>query len=215
MSLVSQNLPQANEELEKLKIVKGTNEISAWDRYYYAKSIEPLLGKPSTLPNTFSGVSSYFTIGNVFQGISDTLFSLYGVRLEPQDTIPGEIWHPDVKKFSVIHESEGLLGTIYCDLFKRDNEWEKKYESPAHFTVRCCRRVDDDEPFLQEQALFNTNHLKTVVKDGVKKTYQLPVVVLVTAFSSPNNGIPCLLDLKDISALFHEMGHAMHCNYDY
>ena len=37
------------------------------------------------------------------------------------------------------------------------------------------------------------------------------MVVLVTSFATPTTETPCLLDLKEIGTLFHEMGHAMHC----
>nr|QIR83254.1 mitochondrial intermediate peptidase [Auricularia heimuer] len=47
----------------------------------------------------------------------------------------------DVRKLEVIDEDEGLVGYIYADLFSRPG----KASGAAHYTVRCSRRVDDDD----------------------------------------------------------------------
>ena len=208
---MNNNIPRAKGELKQLESLKRVGTVHAWDRYYYAKMIEPPFYSGSPRLALKGELSAYFSIGNVLQGLSDVFYTLYGVYLEPQDTIPGEIWHPDVKKLLVVHETEGILGTIYCDLFKRQDGWQRKYENAAHFTVRCCRRVDDDESFIKDHEFLNSNHFRIVEQNGVKKTYQLPMVVLVTSFATPTTETPCLLDLKEIGTLFHEMGHAMHC----
>jgi intermediate peptidase len=45
-------------------------------------------------------------------------------------------------------------------------------------------------------------------RDGL---YQLPVVVLMCDFSVPTDRVPSLLSWHEVETLFHEMGHAMHC----
>jgi intermediate peptidase len=212
--MVEKNTPKALQELDVLKKVKShytkSPSFEAWDKYYFAQHLQP----PSKHRNT--AISSYFTVGNVFAGLSDVFHSMYGVRLEIQDTIPGEIWHPEVRKLSVTHDTEGTIGTIYCDLFQREDGSIRKYDNAAHFTVRCCRRIDDDEPDLSQKNWRMTNKKmeREAVSDGILKRYQMPIVVLVTSFNRPQHGIPGLLDLQDIETLFHEMGHAMHCNQD-
>lgn len=92
-------------------------------------------------------------------------------------------------------------------MFQRN---QRKYDNAAHFTIRCSRRIDDDEkyPFLKMQ---NIQSSKFIVKDGKRNEFQLPIVVLVTNFPRPNsNSEPVLLSLNEIDTLFHEMGHAMH-----
>jgi hypothetical protein len=44
---------------------------------------------------------------------------LYGVRVVVTAAEEGEVWHDDVVKLVAVHETEGKLGTIYCDLFVR------------------------------------------------------------------------------------------------
>lgn len=221
-SLSNANYPFAYKEFDSLlnikKQVLKRNDVTfeAWDRYYYAQYVEPLFDKNLASPNPKNiqnNLSNYFSVGNVFSGLSDVFYSMYGVRFEIQDTIPGEIWHKDVRKLAVVHEHEGIIGTIYCDLFQRDSQDISKYDNAAHFTVRCCRRIDNDEPIVKEQnwRMNNDRHERLVSSNGKTRKYQIPIVVLVTSFSPLKQGIPSLMDLSDIETLFHEMGHAMHC----
>ena len=97
-----------------------------------------------------------------------------------------------------------LIGILYLDVFQRQDPNERKYDSPAHFTIRCSRRIDLDEPstlLLQNPDTFQKRD------QGV---YQLPVVVLVAGFPRPTKTKPCLLDQHNIETLFHETGHAIH-----
>jgi intermediate peptidase len=63
---------------------------------------------------------------------------MYGITLEPESPLLGEVWHDTVRKLAVVHQTEGRIGTIYCDLYKRNEEEDgvRKYENPAHFTIR-------------------------------------------------------------------------------
>jgi len=42
--------------------------------------------------------------------------------------------------------------------------------------------------------------------------FQHPVVVLAMNFNPPGENSPSLLQFTEVETLFHEMGHAMHCN---
>ncbi|KAH6573509.1 hypothetical protein BASA60_005980 [Batrachochytrium salamandrivorans] len=233
-SLSKANRPLCDSEYNRLNDIKRvhtgkTDGINGWDRAYYTRYLTSSSTgtHPSTDPNSnqtlskfrdasvqLESLSSYFSVGSTFQGMSDVFHRLYGVRLEPSAVLPGETWHPDVRKLEVVHETEGKLGTIYCDLFLRENGGGRKYESAAHFTVRCSRRIDND--FESYDASTNLMHnpdneqvLSSMDGSGPKR-YQLPIIVLVTSFQRPLPGKPGLLELHDIQTLFHEMGHAMH-----
>ncbi|KAJ3018899.1 Mitochondrial intermediate peptidase [Thoreauomyces humboldtii] len=232
-SLADLHKPKAEAELLQLQRVKdkhvepgNSSSVKAWDRAYYSQFLgsahqsprsDPL-GDPfhaTPLPSPASGdLAAYFSVGTTFQGLSDLFRSLYGITLEPATVAPGEVWHAHVRKLNVVHETDGKIGTIYCDLFTRNASEGRKYENAAHFTVRCSRRIDDEECFGSAYQSNNMKILdseKEVVEGGVAKRYQLPIVVLVTAFKAPTDDrSPSLLSLWEVETLFHEMGHAMH-----
>ncbi|EJD03583.1 mitochondrial intermediate peptidase [Fomitiporia mediterranea MF3/22] len=183
--------------------------IQAWDRDYYCPPEPPSPSIP--LPP--------LTPGTVFMALSRLFKHLYGVTLRPLDAVSGELWHPDVRKLEVVDKDAGVIGWIYADLFARKG----KASGAAHYTVRCSRRTDNDDPeadtveplsvlpddTIQMSLDFDQEH--RVKLRGVEGEYQLPVVVLLCEFMppSPTRGASAL-HWHDVQTLFHEMGHAMH-----
>ncbi|KAL5533896.1 OCT1 [Sanghuangporus baumii] len=181
--------------------------IQAWDRDYYCPPEPP--SPPIPLPS--------LTPGTVFMALSRLFKHLYGVSLRPVDLLPGEVWHPDVRKLEVVDEESGVIGWIYADLFARRGK-----AGAAHYTVRCSRRTDDDDPRadrLPSQVLEMDRSVqmslefdrarRTKVK-GIAGEYQLPVVALVCEFTPPSSRGASALRWYEVQTLFHEMGHAMH-----
>lgn len=115
------------------------------------------------------------------EGLNVLFNKLLGITLYAEKPFKGEVWCNDVRKLAVVHESEGLLGYIYCDFFQRAN----KPQQDCHFTIRGGR----------------------VKEDG---SYQLPVVVLMLNLPHASRDFPTLLTPGMMENLFHEMGHAMH-----
>ncbi|XP_071798886.1 mitochondrial intermediate peptidase-like [Asterias amurensis] len=174
-------LDRVTKEIKVMKEIKKecnphNPEIFAWDPSYY---IGAARNKKYNI--TSAEYAPYFSVGACMDGLSLIFSKLYGVTLENVEAGRGELWAPNVLKLAVTHETDGVLGYIYCDLFERSG----KPNQDCHFTIRGGRRLDDG-------------------------SYQLPKVVLVCSFSSPRPGAPSLLSHGMVENLFHEFGHAMH-----
>uniref|UniRef100_A0A8D1UPV7 Mitochondrial intermediate peptidase n=1 Tax=Sus scrofa TaxID=9823 RepID=A0A8D1UPV7_PIG len=160
----------------KMKLNPQNSELMPWDPPYYSSLIRA--ERSSVEPGTYG---PFFSLGACMDGLDVLLGRLLGVSLRVQQPAPGEVWAQDVRKLAVVHESEGLLGYIYCDFFQRAD----KPHQDCHFTIRGGR----------------------VREDG---SYQLPVVVLMLNLPQPSRDSPTLLTPGMMENLFHEMGHAMH-----
>ena len=183
--------------------------LSAWDRDYYT---ERYLSSISGSKSIYT-ISQYFTVGSALLGASRLFTKLYGISFKPVPMAPGEGWHPGVRRLDVVDEQEGLVGTIYCDLFARKG----KTAPAAHYTVRCARRVDDDDaagdglpdgwdaPYGQGLEVYGET------MRGKEGRYQLPVAVLTCDFGLGGDSRPVCLSWQELETLFHELGHAMHC----
>ncbi|WVQ85570.1 mitochondrial intermediate peptidase 1 [Cryptococcus sp. DSM 104549] len=198
--------------LQRLKgLVTGSPTLptlNAWDRDHYAEQYTGSLAPASLQP-----ITPYFSTGTAMSGLSQILSKLYGISFKPVPVSAGEVWHPSVRRLDVVDEQQGTIGVIYCDLFAREG---KPSSGAAHYTVRCSRRVDDDDaagdglPVGWDEGLgkgleVEGDHLK-----GREGRYQLPVVVLSTDVGTVEEGKPALLGWNDLETIFHEMGHAIH-----
>lgn len=211
------------QELLELKMADAHNDnfsrsLNAWDRdYYTARLLSGLYARV----RTGEALSSHFSLGTVFQGLSRLFSRLYGIRLVPCETMQGETWHEDVRRLDVVDESGNHIAVVYCDLFSRAG----KNPNPAHFTLRCSRAISDAEiqEFAHAPAPFNdaveaaTDGMAHFVDPNTKTLYQLPTIALICDFSRPAHANtstgpkkPTLLSFRDVQTLFHEMGHALH-----
>uniref|UniRef100_A0A8C6U4Q3 Mitochondrial intermediate peptidase n=1 Tax=Neogobius melanostomus TaxID=47308 RepID=A0A8C6U4Q3_9GOBI len=161
----------------KTKLNPRNAELMPWDHPYLSGvmraeryNIEPSLYSP------------YLSLGACMEGLNNLFSQLYGVSLMSEHPRAGEVWSEDVRKLAVVHETEGLLGYIYCDFFHRQD----KPHQDCHFTIRGGRQCRDTGE------------------------YQLPVVVLMLSLPHPSRSAPALLTPGMMENLFHEMGHAMH-----
>lgn len=175
-----------------------------------AKMFYEQTGKSSDIRMNESALMDYFTVGSVVNGISDMFNQLFGVRFEPADIKHGEVWDDEVRKLKVVHEDLGKIGTIYCDLFERSGC--PKFSQAAQFTVRCSRRIDNDEA-----GIFQQNHYRDLESNdevfldrNCGKYYQLPIVALVCGFKNHDSSKPTNLTFNEVETLFHEFGHAIH-----
>ncbi|KAI0022262.1 peptidase family M3 [Xylariomycetidae sp. FL0641] len=231
LALSKHNAPLAQKEMadlvaEKAQKLKHTASdghltLNPWDKDYYMERIRTVMRSQRRYTDT---LSSFFSLGTVMQGLSRLFNRLYGIRLVPRNSLPGETWHPDVRRLDVISDTAGHVAVLYCDLFYRPD----KSPNPAHFTVRCSREILPDE--LQEaweeawahdgaDGLPKFEHPHEAANDGMhfsklgRTVHQLPTIALLCDFQqehSEDSRKPALLDYYQMETLFHEMGHAIH-----
>lgn len=173
--------PRVKEEMKEMLRLKQDQAptskiVHAWDPPYYSA-----LGRQRRCSVPTNEIMAYLSLGSVMSGLDGLFRSLYGVSLRTEEVQPGETWNYDVIKLAVEHESEGILGYIYCDFFERPG----KSNQDCHFTIRGGRQCSDG-------------------------SYQLPVVVLHLNLPAPAGNSPTLLTPGMMENLFHEFGHAMH-----
>ncbi|KAL2827192.1 hypothetical protein BDW59DRAFT_144392 [Aspergillus cavernicola] len=212
-SLVTSNRPDVQEELAQLQAQKGS-QLQPWDHAYYVhqRVRQYEISQRSRKSRELAVIPEFFSLGTVMQGLSRLFDRLYGVRLVPRETPPGETWTPDVRRLDVIDEANRPLAVIYCDLFSRPN----KHPNPAHFTLRCAREITPEE--VAESAAVDNSAVVAHPNDGMATAVdsqsqtlrQLPTIALVCDFPEPSLPTPSLLSEHSVRTLFHEMGHALH-----
>lgn len=212
IALSVDNGPRVTQEIRELKTLKNkskhggvSSEIQPWDVVYYQRLLNLDAQTKSRKPDF---MSAYFSLGTVMQGLSRLFTRLYGIAFVPQQSTPGETWNDDVRRLDVIHESEGRVAVLYCDLFSRAG----KSPNPTHFTLRCSRQISSSELAEASDSPQEANDGMAIGYDVQRNEYlQLPTIALICDFPHPPSAsIPTLLSFQEVRTIFHEMGHAIH-----
>jgi mitochondrial intermediate peptidase len=205
--------PQIDELLaQKRRTFPDALVLQPWDVAFYQNALMTHLGGYSPPNRSPDGLNAFFSIGTVISGLSRIFQRLYGVRLVPQSTAPGEVWNPDVRRLNVVSDTDGHIAVIYCDLFARMG----KQPNPAHFTLRCSREISPEEMEAAQLGDRVNDGMPTGVAissiSGKRALHQLPVIALICDFDEPalKSREPTLLPSHSVTTLFHEMGHAVH-----
>ena len=208
-ALSADNAVLVVEELARIRKLKtkdgGSADVQPWDPLYYRNRLNAGLQSKLRKPDF---MAAYFSLGTVMQGLSRLFSCLYGIRFVPQCPTLGETWNDDVRRLDVVHETEGKIAVLYCDLFARPG----KTPNPTHFTLRCSRLISTSETANSTESPLETNDGMAVsAPNSQNQCYQLPIIALVCDFSQPTDQhSPALLAFQDVRTLFHEMGHAIH-----
>ncbi|VVC92636.1 unnamed protein product, partial [Leptidea sinapis] len=116
LDILSDNLhDRANMDFEAMARMKAIEspyqeKLMCWDTPYFTHK-----AKTQLLNAANSDFSPYFSLGGC------------------------ESWAPDVYKLAVVHQREGLLGHIYCDLYERPG----KPHQDCHFTIQGGKLLPD------------------------------------------------------------------------
>ncbi|XP_010248843.1 PREDICTED: probable thimet oligopeptidase isoform X2 [Nelumbo nucifera] len=181
---ISVNLTDlASKELATLKDLKkkeeGESLFGVEDLLYYMKRVEE-----QKLDLDLGAVKQYFPVTVVLSGVFKIFQDLFGLRFE--EIIDAEVWHGDVRLFSVLDfSSSELLGYFYLDMYSREGKY-------GHTCVMA----------LQNGSLSQNG------------SRQIPVALFVSQFQKETEGSPGLLRFSEVVNLFHEFGHVVHhiCN---
>ena len=176
--LVRRAKPVAERELEELRAFAaqrhGVNTLQAWDIAYYSERL-----REEKYAISQEELRPYFPVPQVLHGLFAVAHRLYGVRVAARENT--DVWHPDVRFFSITDERGELRALFYLDLYarphKRGGAWMDECVS------RRCR------------------------PDG---TVQTPVAYLNCNFTPPVGADPVLLTHDEVLTLFHEFGHGLH-----
>lgn len=181
----AQAAPKTAERMKKIRAIyakvggKPSEPISDADSYY----LESLLGKDQRGPDP-KVVSEYFEASGVKRGILDITTRLFGVTYRPLPGAPK--WHPEVEAIEVIDKDRTILGTIYLDLYSRENK--QKGTSAVCYTLRPGR-------------------------PGAHSIR--PAIAIVADFPRPGDGEKAsLLSQSQTGVFFHEFGHALHALFN-
>uniref|UniRef100_A0A2H8TY01 Mitochondrial intermediate peptidase n=2 Tax=Melanaphis sacchari TaxID=742174 RepID=A0A2H8TY01_9HEMI len=163
-------------DYKTMKRANNNDIVSPWDVQYLTNKI-----KQNHLKYAMIDYASYFSLGDCMEGLNMIFNSLYNINLVFEDIKPGEGWAEQIYKLAVTHNTEGLLGYIYCDFFERTG----KLHNDSHYVVRGGRLLPDN-------------------------SYQTPIVVVMLNVVWRENYGPVLLHPGSVENLFHEFGHAIH-----
>jgi len=195
------------------KHIEGEGDIEPWDIPFYTSLVKAQRQHQRLKEDSADGddgeesqFHGYFTVENSIEGMKTLVQDLFGIRMKEVEIPMEERWDidttseqaatpessgGDLQKFEFHHEEDGPLGTMFFDLFPRDN----KFVHAAHFTIRCGQYRNDDDGNNKQDDI---NH-------------QLPIVALVCNLSpSSSSGSQTLLSHSEVETLYHEFGHGLH-----
>ncbi|XVE85241.1 hypothetical protein DITRI_Ditri17bG0075900 [Diplodiscus trichospermus] len=173
----------AKEELAVLKELKKQEEgelpFGVEDLMYYVKNVEQ-----KDFDLDFGALKQYFPVNLVLSGIFKIFQDLFGLRFE--EIADCDVWHSDVRVFSVFDLSSGeLLGYFYLDMYTREGKYGQT----------CVVALQNG----------------SVAFNGAR---QVPVALLISQLQKDIGGIPSLLRFSEVVSLLHEFGHVVQhlCN---
>lgn len=176
-SLALASIKSAREEFKQLqnfaKEKYGIDKLEAWDIAYFSEKL-----REHRYDISQEALRPYFPEDQVVSGLFAIVKKLFGITIEEIKNV--EVWHPDVKFFT-IYDSQGVVrGQFYLDLYARSNKRGGAWMDE-------CR-----------------------VRRKTNSHLQIPIAYLTCNFNRPAGDKPALFNHEEVQTLFHEFGHGLH-----
>ncbi|OJJ95733.1 hypothetical protein ASPACDRAFT_2613, partial [Aspergillus aculeatus ATCC 16872] len=119
--------PLAQQEMEQLRAVSGTDAIHLWDLDFYHNRI---LQQQYHVDH--ERVAEYFPARGTIQRMLGVFEELFSVQFEKIDASGKHTWHADVDAFAVWEaDKSAFIGYLYVDIYPRPG----KYNHAANFNI--------------------------------------------------------------------------------
>uniref|UniRef100_A0A2N9FSA7 Peptidase M3A/M3B catalytic domain-containing protein n=1 Tax=Fagus sylvatica TaxID=28930 RepID=A0A2N9FSA7_FAGSY len=197
----------ATKELNMLKDLKKKEEgevpFGIEDLSYYAKRVEE-----QKFDLDFGALKQYFPVNLVLSGVLKIFQDVFGLRFE--EIVDAEVWHSDVRVFSVFDlSSQELFGYFYLDIYTRKGKYSQT----------CVVALQNGALSLNGARQAGGGILMHIQMGAcvcvcVFLRFKVPVALLISQFEKDIGGHPGLLRFSEVVNLFHEFGHVVQhiCN---
>jgi oligopeptidase A len=150
----------------------GLVALEPWDVAYASERL-----KAARYAYDEQDVRQYFPEDRVLAGLFRVVETIYGLSIAESKA---EVWHPDVRFFTIRDRGGALVGEFYFDLYARENKQGGAW-------------MDD-----------------AINRRSVQGKVQHPVAYLTCNLSPPVDGRPATFTHQEVVTIFHEFGHGLH-----
>lgn len=150
----------------------GLVALEPWDVAYASEKL-----KTARYAYDEQDVRQYLPEDRVLAGLFRVVETIYGLSIEESKA---EVWHPDVRFFTIRDRGGALVGEFYFDLYARENKQGGAW-------------MDD-----------------AINRRTVHGNVQHPVAYLTCNLSAPVDGKPATFTHDEVVTIFHEFGHGLH-----
>lgn len=148
-------------------------KLNAWDLAYYGEKL-----RQHDYDVSQEQIRPYFPEYKVLSGLFAIVKKLFNIEIHPVSSV--DVWHPEVRCFSVHNVDGSLRAHFYLDLYARENKRSGAWMDDA----RMRRRLDNG-------------------------AIQLPAAYITCNFNRPLKDQPALFTHEEVITLFHEFGHSL------
>ena len=150
----------------------GLATLEPWDLAYASEKL-----KASRYAYNEQEVRQYFPEDRVLAGLFRVVETIYGLAIRESKA---EVWHPDVRFFTIRDANGALVGEFYFDLYARAGKQGGAW-------------MDD-----------------AINRRSVRGKVQHPVAFLTCNLTAPVAGKSATFTHQEVITIFHEFGHGLH-----